>query len=145
MKLNRSTLSPAEIVDKIMETYIQYSDDTNSLINFNYCILPDLVESKTTKSLLTTLISPLCNWIIVASELFACKCISVFIFSIYLSWMFYNLPRLEFYYILHNLLWIHVNILYYLYQGLILNKKLVFKYTKLKRIAKFLRKVTNFS
>ena len=61
MKLNRSTLSPAEIVDKIMETYIQYSDNTKSLINFNYCILPDLVESPTTKRLLTTLISPLCN------------------------------------------------------------------------------------
>ena len=60
LELNKSRLTPTEIVNVIMDTYIQYSSDSDALINFNYCILPELLP-QSSGALLGNLISPLCD------------------------------------------------------------------------------------
>ena len=60
MGLSGQKLSPEELFDAVTTKYVKYSSSTNSLISFNYCILPELAP-KWVKLSLKLFLSPFCQ------------------------------------------------------------------------------------
>ena len=70
MGLSGQKLSPEELFDAVTKRYVRYSSSTNSLISFNYCILPELAP-KWARHSLKSFLSPFCqNWIFMHKNLF---------------------------------------------------------------------------
>ena len=60
MGLSGQKLSSEELFDAVITKYVRYSSSTNSLISFNYCILPELAP-KWVELSLKLFLSPFCQ------------------------------------------------------------------------------------